>query len=76
MGWDRHKLLWDGAYKYVPWTTPETSWQTKAAKSFDICGCKIQNLKVDSVLTAYPADHRRSQGGQRGHAPIVDTLIF
>ena len=21
MGWDRHKLLWDGADKYVPWTT-------------------------------------------------------
>jgi len=21
MGWDRHKLLWDGTDKYVPWTT-------------------------------------------------------
>ena len=21
MGWDRHKLLWDGTYEYVPWTT-------------------------------------------------------
>ena len=21
MGWDRHKLLWDGTEKYVPWTT-------------------------------------------------------
>jgi len=21
MGWDRHKLLWDGIDKYVPWTT-------------------------------------------------------
>ena len=23
MGWDRHKLLWDGAEKYVPWTNLE-----------------------------------------------------
>jgi len=25
MGWDRHKLLWDGngTYKYVPWTAQE-----------------------------------------------------
>jgi len=23
MGWDRHKLLWDGTDKYVPWTTLE-----------------------------------------------------
>jgi len=29
----------------------KTSWSTKAAKSFDICGCKIQNLKVGSVPT-------------------------
>jgi len=21
MGWDRHKLIWDGTDKYVPWTT-------------------------------------------------------
>jgi len=21
MGWDKHKLLWDGTGKYVPWTT-------------------------------------------------------
>ena len=21
MGWDRHKLLWDGTEKYVPWTS-------------------------------------------------------
>jgi len=21
MGWDRHKFLWDGTDKYVPWTT-------------------------------------------------------
>jgi len=21
MGWDRHKLQWDGTDKYVPWTT-------------------------------------------------------
>jgi len=21
MGWDRHKLLWDGTDKYIPWTT-------------------------------------------------------
>jgi len=26
---------------YIWW---KTSWQTKAAKSFDICDCKIQNL--------------------------------
>jgi len=33
MGWDRHKLLWYGTDKYVPWTTqpgqfvsPETRW--------------------------------------------------
>jgi len=23
MGWDRHKLLWDGTDKHVPWTTLE-----------------------------------------------------
>jgi len=22
MGWDRHKLLWDGTDKCVPWTNP------------------------------------------------------
>ena len=21
MGWDRHKLQWDGTDEYVPWTT-------------------------------------------------------
>jgi len=21
MGWDRHKYLWDGTDKYIPWTT-------------------------------------------------------
>jgi len=32
----------------------------KLPKTFDIYGCKIQNLKVDSVLTAYPADTRKA----------------
>jgi len=31
-------------------------WQIKAAKTFDMYGCKIQNLKFESVLTACPAD--------------------
>jgi len=34
----------------------KTSWQAKAAKSFD--GCKIHKLKVGSMPTAYPADSR------------------
>jgi len=38
----------------------KTSWQTEAAKSFDIYGCKNQNLKVDSVVTAYPANSRKT----------------
>jgi len=38
----------------------KTSWQTKASKSFDIYGCKIQNLKFESLLTAYPADSRKA----------------
>jgi len=38
----------------------KTSWQTTAAKSFDICGCKIQNLEVGSVPIVYPADSRKA----------------
>jgi len=38
----------------------KTSWQAKAAKGFYIYGCKIQNLKFESVLTAYPADSRKA----------------
>jgi len=29
-------------------------------KSFDECGCKIQNLEVDSVSTAFSADSRKA----------------
>jgi len=35
----------------------KTSWSTKAAKGFDIYGCKIQNLNIGSVPTAYPAQN-------------------
>jgi len=38
----------------------KTSWQTDAANSFDKYGYKIQNLKVDSVLTAYPGNSRKA----------------
>jgi len=30
------------------------------AKSFDIYGCKIENLKVGSMPAAYPADSRKA----------------
>jgi len=36
------------------------TWQAKAGKSFDRYVCKIQILKVDSVLTTYPADSRNA----------------
>jgi len=38
----------------------KTTWKTKVAKSFDIYGCNIQNLKVGTVPTAYPADSRKA----------------
>jgi len=32
----------------------------KLPKNFDIYGCNIQNLKVGTVPTAYPADSRKA----------------
>jgi len=31
MGWDRHKLLWDGTDEYVPWTTLRYAFRAWAA---------------------------------------------
>jgi len=37
MEWDRHKLLWDGTDKYVPWTTLTVSFEIFVVMGFEHC---------------------------------------
>jgi len=47
MGWDRHKLLWDGTDKYVPWTTLKNSLQFV---SLSLSLSMFRMLSVDNLF--------------------------
>jgi len=51
MGWDRHKLLWDGngTDKYVPWTTLHISHKRKAI----VCVSALHYLNDLSVAVSF-----------------------
>ena len=56
MGWDRHKLLWDGTDKYVPWTTLQNINSTHITlKGHISVVCKRNCLKLGKSLIAHQA---------------------